>query len=208
MPFTTTLSPHLAAARRSTSGWARRMGMLEPQPGIPASRLWDEHKLVAFDFPLCAAGIHPDATPEQLDLTSQWLTWGTYADDFYAAVFGRSRDLAGARACNVRLAAFMPIGSGPVPEPGCALEGALADLWARTAGSLSEDVRRAFRATVEAMTDSWLWELTNRVQNRIPDPVDYIEMRRMTFAGPPRRLAGPTGLGTSVVRIPWPTTVR
>jgi germacradienol/geosmin synthase len=26
-----------------------------------------------------------------------------------------------------------------------------------------------------------LWELANQVQNRIPDPVDYIEMRRKTF---------------------------
>jgi germacradienol/geosmin synthase len=31
------------------------------------------------------------------------------------------------------------------------------------------------------MTDSWLWELNNQAQNRIPDPVDYIEMRRRTF---------------------------
>jgi hypothetical protein len=26
----------------------------------------------AFDLPLCAAGIHPDATAEQLDLTTDW----------------------------------------------------------------------------------------------------------------------------------------
>jgi len=31
------------------------------------------------------------------------------------------------------------------------------------------------------MYDSWLWELANHIQNRIPDPVDYIEMRRKTF---------------------------
>lgn len=31
------------------------------------------------------------------------------------------------------------------------------------------------------MTASWVWELANQVQNRIPDPVDYVEMRRMTF---------------------------
>ena len=29
--------------------------------------------------------------------------------------------------------------------------------------------------------DSWIWELDNQAQNRIPDPVDYIEMRRKTF---------------------------
>jgi germacradienol/geosmin synthase len=31
------------------------------------------------------------------------------------------------------------------------------------------------------MTESWLWELTNQIQNRIPDPIDYVEMRRKTF---------------------------
>jgi germacradienol/geosmin synthase len=31
------------------------------------------------------------------------------------------------------------------------------------------------------MTASWIWELTNQAQNRIPDPVDYVEMRRRTF---------------------------
>jgi germacradienol/geosmin synthase len=31
------------------------------------------------------------------------------------------------------------------------------------------------------MTASWLWELQNHIQQRIPDPIDYIEMRRRTF---------------------------
>ncbi len=31
------------------------------------------------------------------------------------------------------------------------------------------------------MTESWLWELANQAANRIPDPVDYVEMRRKTF---------------------------
>ena len=38
-----------------------------------------------------------------------------------------------------------------------------------------------FRKAVEDMTESWLWELANQAQNRIPDPVDYVEMRRKTF---------------------------
>jgi germacradienol/geosmin synthase len=31
------------------------------------------------------------------------------------------------------------------------------------------------------MTASWLWELANQAQHRIPDPIDYLEMRRRTF---------------------------
>ncbi|QLH26340.1 family 2 encapsulin nanocompartment cargo protein terpene cyclase [Streptomyces sp. Rer75] len=181
MPFTTRLSPHLDGARRNVVEWGRRMGMLEAQPGIPGSHIWNENKLAGFDFPLCAAGIHPDASPDQLDLTSGWLTWGTYGDDYFPVVFGRSRDLAGAKAANSRLSAFMPVDGSPPPAPANALERGLADLWARTAGPMTPQGRRTFRTAIEDMTSSWLWELANQAQNRIPDPVDYIEMRRMTF---------------------------
>ncbi|MFJ1703405.1 germacradienol/geosmin synthase [Kitasatospora sp. NPDC088346] len=181
MPFPLTLSPHLDRARRNLVDWCHRMRLLEIQPGDPGSHVWTEAKLLDYDLPLCAAGIHPDASPEELDLTSGWLAWGTYADDYYPVVFGRTRDLAGARAATERLAAFMPVGGEPVPVPLTAMERGLADLWERTAAPMPVGHRRRFRRTVEDMTASWLWELANQAQNRIPDPVDYLEMRRATF---------------------------
>ncbi|MEW2082696.1 terpene synthase family protein [Streptomyces sp. NPDC005283] len=181
MPFKTTLSPHLERSRLRTVEWARRTGMLEAQPGLPGSHVWDERKVTGFDFPLCAAGLHPQATPEELDLSSAWLTWGTYGDDLFPAVYGRTRDLAGARAANERLSLFMPVDGSPAPEPSGAMERGLDDLWQRTAGPMSPKDRRAFRESVEIMTAAWLWELANQAQHRIPDPVDYIEMRRHTF---------------------------
>ncbi|WP_326647829.1 terpene synthase family protein [Streptomyces sp. NBC_01750] len=181
MPFKTTLSPHLEGSRGRTVEWARRTGMLEAQPGLPGSHVWDERKLAGFDFPLCAAGLHPEATPEELDLSSAWLTWGTYGDDLFPAAYGRTRDLAGARAANERLSLFMPVDGSPAPEPSGAMERGLDDLWQRTAGPMSPKDRRAFRESVEIMTAAWLWELANQAQHRIPDPVDYIEMRRHTF---------------------------
>ncbi|MFE6664801.1 germacradienol/geosmin synthase [Streptomyces sp. NPDC057697] len=181
LPFGTTLSPHLAGARVRIVDWSRRTGLLEAQPGVPGSHIWDEARLLAADLPLCAAGLHPDATPEELDLTSQWLTWGTYGDDWFPVVHGRARDLAGAKRANERLSLFMPLDGAVTPEPVNALERGLGDLWARTSAPMDADGRRAFRKSVEDMTASWVWELANQVQNRIPDPVDYIEMRRMTF---------------------------
>jgi germacradienol/geosmin synthase len=181
MPFSTRLSPHLPGARRHMVEWAQRMGMLEPQPGVPGSDVWDERWLRACDFALCAAGIHPDASAADLDLSTQWLTWGTYGDDYYPAVFGRPRNLAGAKVCNRRLSALMPVDSPAAPPPVNALERGLADLWSRTAGPLSVDARRRVRTAIETMLESWLWELANQIQHRIPDPVDYIEMRRRTF---------------------------
>ncbi|MFE9858155.1 germacradienol/geosmin synthase [Streptomyces sp. NPDC005780] len=181
LPFGTTLSPHLDGARLRIVEWADRMGILQAQPGVPGSHIWDEERLLAIDLPLCAAGIHPDATPDALDLSSQWLAWGTYGDDWFPVVHGRARDLTGARLANERLSLFMPLDGAAPPEPVNALERALSDLWERTSAPLDDSGRRAFRTSIEDMTASWLWELANQAQNRIPDPVDYVEMRRMTF---------------------------
>ena len=80
--------------------------------GILGEGVWDAGKLRAADLALCAAGIHPDATAEQLDLTTGWLTWGTYGDDYYPVVFGRGTNIPAAKACNARLETFMPLDLG------------------------------------------------------------------------------------------------
>jgi germacradienol/geosmin synthase len=181
MPFTTTLSPHLNASRENVVEWGREMGFLAEVPGIPGSGIWTEEKFRGYDLPLCAAGIHPDATLPELDISSAWLAWGTYGDDLFPVIYGRTLDLAGAKAANDRLSLFMPVDGEPVPEAVTPLERGLADIWARTAGPMAVPQRRAFRKTVEDMTASWLWELANQAQDRVPDPVDYFEMRRFTF---------------------------
>ncbi|MGW0826041.1 germacradienol/geosmin synthase Cyc2 [Streptomyces sp. NPDC002845] len=174
MPFQVTLSPHLDGARERVTSWAHSMGFL--QEGV-----WDEDKLAAYDLPLCAAGIHPDATPEELDLSSQWLAWGTYGDDYYPLVYGHRRDLAAARVTTARLSECMPVDGEEAPVPVNGMERGLIDLWRRTTAEMTPDQRRTLRAAVDIMTESWVWELSNQLQNRIPDPVDYLEMRRATF---------------------------
>ncbi|WP_413759390.1 germacradienol/geosmin synthase Cyc2 [Streptomyces sp. MMBL 11-3] len=174
MPFQVRLNAGLDGARRRITPWAHSMGIL--REGI-----WDEDKLAAYDLPLCSAGLDPDGTPEALDLSAQWLVWGTYGDDYYPMVFGHRRDLAAAKACTARLSACMPVEGEEIPPPANAMERGLADLWRRTTATMAPDARRTLRASVEVMTESWLWELSNQLQNRVPDPVDYLEMRRATF---------------------------
>ena len=174
MPFPLVMSPHLDRSRDNTVAWAASMGIL-------AEGVWDEGRLRAYDLPLCAAGIHPDASPDALDLSSDWLTWGTYGDDYYPVVFGRAANLTAARALTERLKTFMPADPAAMPTASCGLERGLADLWLRTSSGMTGDNAAAFRKAVTDMLDSWLWELDNQAQNRIPDPVDYIEMRRKTF---------------------------
>ncbi|MFJ3336489.1 germacradienol/geosmin synthase Cyc2 [Streptomyces sp. NPDC086766] len=174
MPYPVELSGHLDGARRRLVEWSHRTGIL--QEGV-----WDEDKLAAYDLALCSAGLDPDATPEALDLSAQWLAFGTYGDDYYPLVFGHRRDLAAARLTTARLSACMQVEGEPAPVPVNAMERALGDLWARTTAEMTPDQRRTFRHAIDVMTESWVWELSNQLQNRIPDPVDYLEMRRATF---------------------------
>ncbi len=179
MPYTARINANQERSRQHCIDWARQMGMLESLAG--GIGIWDEEKLASFDFAVCAARIHPDASGPELDLSSVWLTWGTYGDDYFPAIFGSTRDMAGAKMFNARLPLFMPLDCSATPPPANPFETGLADLWIRTVFPMTMDQRRQFRQGVENMTTSWLWELANHIQHRIPDPVDYVEMRRKTF---------------------------
>ncbi|QRN94392.1 germacradienol/geosmin synthase [Archangium violaceum] len=182
MPYSTRKNSHLDAARRSSKEWARRMGMLDSLPGLPGVYIWNDHTFDVADVALCGALIHPGATGPELDITAGWLVWGTYADDYFPMLYGNTRDMAGAKVFNARLTAFMPDDPAtPTTVPTNPVERGLADLWARTAGPMSPDARSQFRRAIQDMTESWLWELANQIDNRVPDPVDYVEMRRKTF---------------------------
>ncbi|MER5931156.1 germacradienol/geosmin synthase [Streptomyces sp. NPDC002054] len=181
LPFELTLSPHHRYAREESVAWSRRMGLLDADPGDPASAIWDERKLRGFDFALCSAGIDPDATPEQLFLNACWLTWGTYGDDYYPVAFAQTGNLAAAKAATARLISMIPVDHAEQPEPHTALERALADLWVRTTTGMAAEHRAEFRTCLTTMLESWVWEVDNAAAHRIPDPVDYAEMRRHTF---------------------------
>ncbi|MFD7263143.1 germacradienol/geosmin synthase [Streptomyces sp. NPDC059874] len=181
MPFELTLSPHHLYAREESVAWARRMGLLDPQPGDPGSSIWNESKLRGFDFALCSAGLDPDATPGQLALNACWLTWGTYADDYYPVVFARAKNLSAAKAATARLIDMVPVDHADQARPVTAMERSLADLWVRTTATMAPADRAVFRDTLITMLESWVWEVDNQIANRVPDPVDYAEMRRHTF---------------------------
>ncbi|MFD4247715.1 hypothetical protein ACFWP3_39965 [Streptomyces sp. NPDC058525] len=177
MPYRNVLNPHLAGARERLVEWDRAMGML-------GEGVWWEDKARGYDFALCSAGIDPEASAEALDISAGWLSWGTYADDVYPLVFGTGRDLAAARAQTERLRACMPLDLSAPPAPANAMERGLADLWRRTAAPMGARGREHFKGAMDRVLDSWHWELENQAANRVPDPVDYLEMRRVTFGSP------------------------
>ncbi len=181
MPYPERVSPHLDTAREHGVEWARGMGFFDSVPGVEAGGIWSEPYFVGLDLAYCAARINPDGTREGVNLSTDWLSWGTYADDYIPVVFGATRNLVGAKLVSDRLAEFMPLERGATPPPTNPLEAGLADLWQRTVEPMPMAARGEFRTAVSRMIDSWLWELVNQAENRIPDPIDYVEMRRRTF---------------------------
>ena len=181
MPFPVRRNPHLEVARRHNRAWSEEMGLLDAIAGLSGTSIWDARKLEAGDFPLAAAVDLPEASEDQLVLASQWLTWATWCDDHFPAIFGNARDMAGAKVFVARMPAFMPLDLGPTPPPAHPGERALGDLWSRTAPGMCQLARGRLRGAIEEMLESWLWELANHIQHRVPDPIDYFEMRVKTF---------------------------
>jgi germacradienol/geosmin synthase len=62
-----------------------------------------------------------------------------------------------------------------------------------------------FRKAVTVMVDGWLWELDGRFLHRIPDPVDYLEMRRHTFGSLMTKELARIGRGGQVPPEIWLT---
>ncbi len=181
MPYELRLNPLLESARTTLTRWGREIGLHEPVLPLGGLPLWTPNDLRQFDFALCSAGMDPDATAEELDISAAWLAWGTYVDDYYPQVFGRRRDLAGADAQTRRFQRFMPLDDSQVPLPANTMERGLAELWRRSARDLNATQRLELHTSVMNLIEGCEWEVANDVVDRIPDPVDYIEMRRRTF---------------------------
>jgi germacradienol/geosmin synthase len=179
MPFTLRMNPHLEAGRKQTKEWALSMGFADETANLA---LWTERSIDEDDYAYCAAMSNPEGSLEEFELTSNWNVWGTFFDDYFPARFFHTRDLVGGRTFMDRLSQFMVLDAAdPVPPVTNPVERGLADLWPRTVATMSEARTSRVREAVQEMFDSWVWELLNHVQNRIPDPIDYVEMRRDTF---------------------------
>src|ERR687894_2629007 len=184
MPYPARLNPHLDTARVHTKAWAREMGMLDAPPDTPGSNIWDEANFDSMDFALLCSYTHPDAPSRELDLVTDWYVWVFYFDDHFLEIYKRSQDQSGAKEYLDRLPAFMPVDLSPAPEPTNPIERGLIDLWARTIPHRSLEWRlRFFESTKNLLYES-TWELSNISGNRVPNPIEYIEMRRKVGGAP------------------------
>ncbi|WP_187437838.1 terpene synthase family protein [Actinomadura decatromicini] len=182
MPYRIRRNPHHEVCGLRSTDWARRMGLLRPN-GVPGSGAWTERQFTAEDLAYIPATAFPDAPRPRLELVGQWLIFALYMDDLVVELFKRGRplgpgDLAAAETLFARLPAFMPADrAAPVPSPLNILERCLADLWPRSA--------ELFPDRVDGLAEycsGHLWELFNLHQHRVPEPLDYFDWRRRSFA--------------------------
>lgn len=171
--FPARVNPQLRAARSAAKAWAARMGMLD-------GTVWDQKSFDAADFAAWVAHTHPDAPALRLETVSKWYVWASYLDDVVDTVFKPRRDLLGAKVYLSRLAEFLPADPADMPAPTNPSERGLADLWPATAPDMTDRLRQVFPQHIQDWIDGAMWALAAIVQQRVPDPVDYLEMRRQT----------------------------
>src|SRR5579859_6276474 len=185
VPWPGRLNPNLETARFHSKAWAHEMGILDAPETEDTPRIWDEHDFDAHDYALLCAYTHPDAPGPELDLVTDWYVWVFYFDDHFLEIYKRPQDREGAKAYLARLPLFMPLDeSSAMPEPANPVERGLADLWVRTVFTKSLDWRLRFFESTRYLLEESAWELANISEQRIPNPIEYIEMRRRVGGAP------------------------
>lgn len=174
MPYPSRLNPNVDSVRPRVKAWARVLGMLD-------GHIWDEDGFDGNDYALLAGYAYPDATLSQLELIAQWGVAATYFDDYFLEVYKRPEDLPGGKEYAARLERFLPVYPTIVPLPEDAVERSLADLWPRTVVAMPPMLAGRFREHVVHYFRGNVWELANRAHDWVPDPVEYVEMRRKAF---------------------------
>ncbi|MCK2244395.1 MULTISPECIES: hypothetical protein [unclassified Crossiella] len=186
MPWPVRQHPDLAEIRPAARAWAAEMGML--------AFVWDGHRYDSTDFGLFVALTHPDVPAPGIHLVAHWIIWGTYLDDYFVEKYKLPAKPVQARLFVERLALFLPAGEAPTPIPLNPVERGLVDLWPRTTSTMDSAARAVLARQVLGFAGGNLWELANRVHQRAPDPVDFVEMRRQTIGrGQAAAIAGAAG---------------
>ncbi|MFF4052751.1 hypothetical protein ACFYZ5_39490 [Streptomyces chartreusis] len=183
MPYEVRVNPYLEVSHEDCETWARDMGMLHTGPSL-SEGIWSPDRFRRIAVPDLAAKIAPDAKEADLVLIYQALVWIFAYDDYFTSAYKKSHDRQGGWEYARRLCSFIHLDpEHPVPEPRDPVERGLADLWPRLAQGRSFHWRREFSRAIHDFITGAALELENICDDRVPDLIDFIGLRRRTFAG-------------------------
>lgn len=166
IPFPARVSSDIGPARERSLSWARRMELVV--------HAVDEQRFLAWDIAGLMARWLPDASGADLDLAVDAAVVTTLLDDQFDSPLGSRPDEV-ARVCGELTAVIAPEGATGLRTP---LSLALAHLWERLShGASGEWLARARRHWVWYL-DAYVKEARNRVDDDVPTPEKYFELRR------------------------------
>ncbi|WP_413760691.1 terpene synthase family protein [Streptomyces sp. MMBL 11-3] len=183
LPYPVRVNPYLNDSYAESEAWARSMGMLS-RNHRGSEGIWTLERFRRIAIPDLAAKIAPDAEPADLLLIDQALVWIFAYDDYFTSAHKQVRDREGGWEYARRLCDF--IGPDPglsVPEPRDPVERGLVDLWPRLATGRSSYWRREFTRAIHDFIIGAALELENICDDRVPDLIHFVKLRRQTFAG-------------------------
>ncbi|MFE2480849.1 hypothetical protein [Streptomyces sp. NPDC059389] len=183
MPHPVRLNPYLPVLRQETETWAREMGMLTGDETPAARPIWTRSQFHAMAVDQLTAWTLPDASLVGLRLNHRFNLWALAWDDYFAAAFKQTGDLAGAQAFTARLHAFLPPDPGArLPEPVNAIEKGMADLQQSLFPPRLAHWRQGLNRALARYIDAGVQELVNSRAGRVPDLIEYAQFRRESFA--------------------------
>lgn len=170
-PFVTTLKADVAALEARCVAWAQRFGLLTPAAADAAP--------ARLEFVRLAALVHPDASPEKMELAATWFTWLFLLDDERdESALGTQTDKMSAAH-----ARYMQILRGEAPAaPRDRFDSALLDLRERLTTHGTPATLRRFTESVERYFAACVWEAGNRRDRVVPAVRTYQAMRLDTGA--------------------------
>ena len=169
-PLPRAINKHADAIHRGTVDWVRRFELL---PDKQAHRAFDTMGLGRL-----AARTHPNNSPDELQLITDWYAWLFVRDDLgdESRIGRRPKELSAldGRLLDVLEGAELT----DLDEP---LASALYDLKKRLWEKRPPEagMRRLVRAIGEHL-EATVWEATNRALEVVPDVASYVRMRPLT----------------------------
>jgi germacradienol/geosmin synthase len=159
------------------------MGMLAAEVDLSRLAVWDEASFDATDFGLFVAYAHADAPAPILDLLCDWYVWLFYIDDAINEIY-LDQGMAEVKRFVAGIVELVPTdpasSAASRPDgPSNPAERGAVDLWPRTTPTMPPPWLERFAGHLLDSLHEMRWTQANEAQGRMPNPIEFVESRRV-----------------------------